>query len=142
MGQTTFTGPVRSGTIFETSGNALGNNIANVGKAVLAQQFPLIENGTTTITNIVLPKGSTIVGIDVYGTIVFGGTITVNGVDTNGSAVLAPAVTPAVGITPVEPATLAEVTTWLATISDLQVTVTSAAAGAGRGVLVVQYVQN
>ena len=37
MANTTFSGPVRAGTISNTTGTTLGSNIANVGQVVMSQ---------------------------------------------------------------------------------------------------------
>jgi len=37
MAQTTFSGPVKAGPIFNTTGTTVGTNVANVGFAVMGQ---------------------------------------------------------------------------------------------------------
>ena len=37
MANTTFSGPVRAGTISNTTGTTLGSNIANIGQVVMSQ---------------------------------------------------------------------------------------------------------
>ena len=39
MATTTFSGPIKAGTIKNTTGTSLGTNIANVGQVVMAQTF-------------------------------------------------------------------------------------------------------
>jgi len=39
MGITTFSGPIKAGTIKNTTGTTLGSDIANVGQVVMAQTF-------------------------------------------------------------------------------------------------------
>ena len=39
MGTTTFSGPIKAGTIKETTGTTLGSNIKNTGQVVMAQTF-------------------------------------------------------------------------------------------------------
>ena len=39
MGTTTFSGPIKAGTIQNTTGTTVGTNIANVGQVVMAQTF-------------------------------------------------------------------------------------------------------
>ena len=143
MGTTTFTGPVRSGPIFDTSGNTLGNDVANVGYAVLAQSFPLLEDGLTTDTTIVLPAGATIVSIQVVSTVAWGAALDLNVVDYTGAvAALAGTQTPTLGVQAFTPSALAEAALWIAAPTDLQVQTVSTAAGAGDGVLTVTYIQN
>ena len=39
MGTTTFSGPIKAGTIKETTGTTLGSNMKNTGKGVRAHSF-------------------------------------------------------------------------------------------------------
>ena len=39
MAQTTFSGPIKAGTISNTTGTTIGTNIANVGQVVMSQTF-------------------------------------------------------------------------------------------------------
>ena len=39
MASTTFSGPIKAGTIKETTGTTLGTNIKNTGQVVMAQTF-------------------------------------------------------------------------------------------------------
>jgi hypothetical protein len=39
MGTTTFSGPIKAGTIKETTGTTLGSNIKNTGQVVMSQTF-------------------------------------------------------------------------------------------------------
>ena len=39
MGNTTFSGPIKAGTIKNTTGTTLGSDVANVGQVVMAQTF-------------------------------------------------------------------------------------------------------
>ena len=51
MGTTTFSGPIRAGTIKDTTGTTLGTNVANVGQVVMSQSIMIAANvaaGTTT----------------------------------------------------------------------------------------------
>ena len=143
MGTTTFSGPVRSGPIFDTSGSTLGNNVANVGNVVLAQSFPLEEDGLTTATDIVLPAGATIVSVFVTVTVAYGAALDFTVTNTSGgSASLVTAQTPVVGVTQYVPSTLAEAGLWTAAPTDLRVNAVSASAGAGVGIVTVTYIQN
>ena len=143
MAKTTFTGPVRSGPIFDTSGSTLGNNVANVGNVVLAQSFPLEEDGLTTATDIVLPANATIVSVFVTVTVAYGAALDFTVTNTSGgSASLVSAQTPVVGVTQYVPNTLAEAGLWTAATTDLRVNAVSAASGAGVGIVTVTYIQN
>jgi hypothetical protein len=143
MGTTTFTGPVRSGPILNTSGSTIGADIANVGNAVLAQSFELTQDGTTTNTTIVLPVGSRILSVTFVATVAYSSALDFTVTDTAGSsASLVAAQTPAVGVTSFVPSTLAEATIWTATATDVRLNAVSATAGAGEGLVTVTYVQN
>ena len=39
MGTTTFSGPIKAGTIKHTTGSTLGTDMANVGQVVMSQTF-------------------------------------------------------------------------------------------------------
>ena len=39
MGTTTFSGPIKAGTIKDTTGTTLGSDIKNTGQVVMAQSF-------------------------------------------------------------------------------------------------------
>ena len=67
MGTTTFSGPIKAGTIRDTTGTTVGIDVANVGQVVMCQSF---EKSTwaagannKTLTNIVIPAHSEIVNI-------------------------------------------------------------------------------
>ena len=42
MASTTFSGPIKAGTISNTTGTTIGTNIANVGQVVMSQTFAAI----------------------------------------------------------------------------------------------------
>ena len=41
MGTTTFSGPIKAGTLKDTTGSTVGTNVANVGSVVMAQSAVL-----------------------------------------------------------------------------------------------------
>jgi hypothetical protein len=130
MGNTTFTGPVRAGNILNTTGTTPGVDVENVGQVVMAQSFPFTENGTPTFTNAVSVGG------------------TLNGTTVN-ATYFANATTPGLGVTLLAPTTVAQCGNWVSAgvisptqANDVRVVVAGGAvAGAGRGVLTVQYLQ-
>ena len=66
MGTTTFSGPIKAGTIKETTGTTLGVNIKNTGQVVMAQttDFSTADGAqTATVTDIVIPAASQIIDI-------------------------------------------------------------------------------
>ena len=66
MANTTFSGPVRAGTISNTTGTTLGSNIANVGQVVMTQTHLIDLSGgalAADVTNIVIPANSQIIDV-------------------------------------------------------------------------------
>ena len=61
MGTTTFSGPIKAGTLKETTGSTVGTNVANTGFVLMAQSANIVyaANGTTT-TIATLPANSQI----------------------------------------------------------------------------------
>ena len=54
MANTTFSGPVRAGTISNTTGTTLGTNIANVGQVVMSQSVTVDITGASTLKSSLL----------------------------------------------------------------------------------------
>jgi len=65
MGTTTFSGPIKAGSIKDTTGTTVGSDVANVGFALMAQSAVVgfAANGTTT-TVATIPENSQI--LDIY----------------------------------------------------------------------------
>jgi len=66
MGTTTFSGPIKAGTIRDTTGTTVGTNVANVGQVLMAQTHLIdLTNGAISAgaTNIVIPANSQIVDV-------------------------------------------------------------------------------
>ena len=66
MASTTFSGPIKAGTIKDTSGSTLGTNVKNTGQVVMSQSIlidPAVAAGTTTYNVAVIPKNSQIVEV-------------------------------------------------------------------------------
>lgn len=62
MGTTTFSGPVKAGNIFNTTGTTVGTNVANVGYVVMAQSAVIDISGTSANTAVaVVPANSQII---------------------------------------------------------------------------------
>ena len=47
MGTTTFSGPIKAGTIKDTTGSTVGTNVANVGYVLMAQSKVIDIAGAT-----------------------------------------------------------------------------------------------
>ena len=61
MGTTTFSGPIKAGTLKDTTGSTVGTDVANTGFVLMAQSANIVyaANGTTT-TIATLPANSQI----------------------------------------------------------------------------------
>ena len=63
MGTTTFSGPIKAGTI-KTTGTTLGSDIKNTGQVVMAQTFSVDLSGgavAAQVTDVVIPANSQII---------------------------------------------------------------------------------
>ena len=70
MGTTTFSGPIKAGTIKNTTGTTVGTDVANVGQVVMSQTFSADLSGgalAASVTDVVIPANSQIIdcGIDI-----------------------------------------------------------------------------
>jgi hypothetical protein len=146
MANTTFSGPLRAGTIRDTTGTTLGENVRNVGQTVMAQSQVVTQADGTT--NIVLPANSQIVEITMYVTAVWSGAAATLGV---GNTALATAYTAAgavsaaaVGILSVTPGTDATRTGAFIDVgnTDVKLQLTSTNTGTGSAVITVRYIQS
>ena len=64
MAQTTFSGPIKAGTISNTTGTTVGTNMKNTGQVVMAQSFAASLAGgalAATATSVIIPANSQIV---------------------------------------------------------------------------------
>ncbi len=68
MATTTFSGPIKAGTISNTTGTTLGSNVKNTGQVVMAQTFSTaaaLDGGASAAnaTTVVIPANSQIIDI-------------------------------------------------------------------------------
>lgn len=68
MGTTTFSGPVKAGTISNTTGTTLGKDVKNTGQVTMAQTFSTgtaLASGASAAnaTTVVIPANSQIIDI-------------------------------------------------------------------------------
>jgi hypothetical protein len=65
MAQTRFSGPIKAGTIPETTGTTVGTNVANVGFVVMAQSKVIDIIGASAADQVVavIPAGSQIIDV-------------------------------------------------------------------------------
>jgi hypothetical protein len=66
MATTTFSGPIKAGTISNTTGSTVGDNVKNVGFVKMAQTASWTQSTTAADTGIVIPANSQIVDIQIY----------------------------------------------------------------------------
>lgn len=142
MGYTTFTGPIRAGNVLDTTGTTPGVSVSNVGQVVMAQRYPIVENGSVT-TTICLPAYSQILSLTLYVNAAFTNSVSIT--DTTGATRYTnatAAATPA-SVVALAPATTTQMGNWFDIGSpDSQIVVAGGAVGGtGTGVLVVQYFQ-
>ena len=83
MGTTTFSGPIKAGTIKNTTGTTLGANVKNTGQVVMSQSIMIdsaVAAGTTTYNVGVIPDNSQLLGVTIRVAIASnaGGTATVS----------------------------------------------------------------
>ena len=153
MGTTTFTGPVRAGSILNTTGTTPGTDMANVGYAVMSQssaftQATNISSAGVYKTSIVVPANSRIISIIATVTTAWSGVATTINVGTNSTATqLAVAAdndfSTTLGnkaIIPGDNATRAGLWIDVGT-TDVQIYTKSTNTGTGVGVITVNYVQ-
>jgi len=147
MGITTFSGPIRAGTINTTTGTTLGENVRNIGSVVMVQSVPITQAGTATAlaTDIVLPVNSHILNIQMLNTAAWSGA---NTNATVGITVAANELVPTEaamplglnGLAPGANATAAAL--WDDTgTTDRRVWFKSVNTGTGAGTLTVRYIQ-
>jgi hypothetical protein len=63
MGTTTFSGPIKAGTIQNTTGSTLGESVANTGSVLMAQSAAITQGNASADISIVIPANSQIVEI-------------------------------------------------------------------------------
>ena len=64
MATTTFSGPIKAGTISNTTGTTVGTNMKNTGQVVMAQSFATSLAGgalAATATSVIIPANSQII---------------------------------------------------------------------------------
>jgi len=146
MANTTFSGPIKAGTIKDTTGTTLGTDVKNTGQVVMVQSQAITQADGTT--NIVIPANSQILDIELSVTTVWSGAATTAGLGWTGDAT---ALTAAAGVAGgtlgiVEAGPGADATrvgNWADVgTTDRRILLTNTNTGAGEGFLTVRYVQN
>ena len=148
MATTTFSGPIKAGTISNTTGTTVGADMKNTGQVVMSQTVAVDQTATTDTTNIIIPANSQIVAMDLYVNTVWSTGTTTLGIGKVGTATAFTAATAVqgstLGLIKISPtASAAVVNRWTDIgTSDNRIIVTNGATGTGAGYLCVQYVQN
>ena len=151
MSTTTFSGPVKAGGISTSTGNILGENVANQGFGKMVQVYALTQIGTAVPdwTDIVIPANSQITRMAVLVTTA-GDTkdIAIGRDDSVGSSAIwfANTVTGTfIGLKEVEGSKVTDPSRWKDVGNkDVQLTASWAPTGSdpGRAMLIVEYIQN
>ena len=146
MANTTFSGPIRAGTISNTTGTTLGDNVANVGQVVMCQSQAVTQADGTT--NIVIPANSQIVAIELSVDVIWDGVATTAGIGWTGDATALTAAAAVAGgtlgiISATAGADATRVNNWADVgTTDRRILVTNTNTGDGEGFITVRYVQN
>ena len=148
MGITTFTGPVKAGTVLNTTGTTVGS-LKNVGFVEMSQQVAIAQSATAASTTIVIPANSTIIAIELFVTTAWSSATTTYTVSVGTSATATELVAAtnanAIGRLTLNPGTDATRTGLWVNVgtSDVQIFVLSGAPSTtpGAGTLVVRYIQ-
>ena len=147
MANTTFSGPIRSGSISNTTGTTVGTNMANVGSMLVAQTEAITQAATTSTTNIIIPANSQLVFAKLFVSVVWNGAATTAGLGYVGGATAFTAAAAIAGgtlgiITITAGAVQAKVDAWADVgDTDRRLMLTQGNTGTGVGWLTVTYIQ-
>ena len=147
MATTTFSGPIKAGTIRNTTGTTVGTDIKNVGSVLMAQSAAITQSTTAAASGIVIPANSQIVECYVYVTTAYDNSATLSIGTTSTSTELATAVAVSTinTIKLASQATITDADAWEDIGStDVKIFTDSSATTADAGVatLTVTYIQN
>ena len=148
MATTTFSGPVKAGTISNTTGTTVGTNMANVGSVLMSQTEAITQAATTSTTNIIIPAKSQLVSADLYVSVIWSGSAATAGLGYVGDATAFTAAAAFTGgvlgiIKITAGASKARVDAWADVGStDRRLLLTYPNLGAGEGWITVTYIQN
>ena len=147
MATTTFSGPIKAGTIRHTTGTTVGTNIKNVGSVLMSQSAAITQSATAAASGIVIPANSQIVECYVYVTTAYDNSATLSIGTTSTSTELATAVAVSTinTIKLASQATITDADAWEDIGStDVKIFTDSSATTADAGVatLTVTYIQN
>jgi hypothetical protein len=149
MGTTTFSGPIKAGTIKETTGTTIGENVQNTGFVQMIQSKSVTLSGATANTQVgVIPANSQIVNVFLDVIVVANDTnaATVSvGTDANATAYIASSNAKVTGRTSAVNAAIVASFSDVGTSDSNVVAVFTGTDGdgtTGEAIVTVQYVQN
>ncbi len=147
MATTTFSGPIKAGTIKDTTGTTVGTDMKNVGQVLMVQSAAITQSTTAAASGIVIPANSQIVEMSVYVTTAWDNSSTLNIGTTSTSTELATGIVVTVveKIKLASQATITDSDAWEDVGStDVKIFTDSSATTSDTGVatLTVTYVQN
>jgi len=147
MATTTFSGPIKAGTIKDTTGTTVGTDMKNVGQVLMVQSAAITQSTTAAASGIVIPANSQIVEMSVYVTTAWDNSSTLNIGTTSTSTELATGIVVTVveKIKLASQATITDSDAWEDIGStDVKIFTDSSATTSDTGVatLTVTYVQN
>ena len=145
MASTTFSGPIKAGTIANTTGTTLGDDVKNTGQVVMCQSVAVDQTATSTETNIVLPANSQIVEVRIYITTACdAANISVGTSSTSTELFTALAAGTAANVIKFgSSGTITDADTWVDIgSSDLPIFIDFSAGTSGVGNITVEYIQN
>jgi len=148
MSNTTFSGPIKAGTISNTVGTTLGSDVKNTGFVLMSQTEAVDQTATTSTTNIIIPANSQLVSADLFVSVVWNGVATTAGLGYVGDATAFTAAGAIAGgtlgiIKITAGANKARVDAWADVGStDRRILLTYPNVGTGVGWITVTYIQN
>ena len=148
MSNTTFSGPIKAGTISNTVGTTLGSDVKNTGFVLMSQTEAVDQTATTSTTNIIIPANSQLVSADLFVSVVWNGVATTAGLGYVGDATAFTAAGAIAGgtlgiIKITAGANKARVDAWADVGStDRRILLTYPNVGTGVGWVTVTYIQN
>lgn len=143
MGTTTFSGPIKSGTIKDTTGTTLGKDRANVGFCQVSQAASFTQTGAAVSTGIVLPANSIITQIRLYVTTAGTGTTPTASVGLNaaGNNLVSSLSISSTGMG-IGSSSIADIDNWADIgATDAEIIVNTSEAGAGAITITIEYLQ-
>ncbi len=145
MANTTFSGPIKAGTIKDTTGTTVGTDVKNVGFVKMAQTASWSQSTDAADTGIVIPANSQIVDIQIYITTACDAANISMGTSSTSTELFTAlaAGTAANVILHGSDGTITDADTWVDIgTSDLPIYIDFSAGTSGAGYVTVEYIQN